>query len=474
MTHVKQTAQCLLNLEDAHGVPPCIRIGGTTQDRAVYDPKQTQPVSYTLPPGKQVPEKLSFGPRFIDLASQLKGPTTIGLNRRSGDQENVGLAALNAVQQMKNLYAIELGNEPEYWGRSSPEAQEKQWTPEADARSQIRWQKAISARVNAQRLFQAGVFLSRPRWSVKRLAPLEVGQSSIVYTKSFGGTTTLYVVVVGRCLAARLISSDIFVFPGGHAYPQSACGKAKTSLPMLMAHSNIVGFVKGFESEVRAANKAQRPYHFSETNSATCGGGGISATFGAALWLIDYVFQSLILGVHRLYFHQGTINHSPYNFWNETQVAPPYYGAYFTALALRGADYIGMMNTPDAKVAVYTLWKSQKLVRLVVYNSKFQDAHAIKESESSPDILTIDRLPAAVSGARLLRLTAKHSLVPAGGPQPGLVQIGGAFFDNNTCRISAPPTYQPVALKEGRLELKIHKSEAVIIELDSSKPIDSR
>lgn len=64
---------------------------------------------------------------------------------------------------------------------------------------------------------------------------------------------------------------------------------------------------------------------------ATCGGGGISPTFGkfemnlwifwstshfgcnffflsgAALWIVDYVLQAAINGVDRLYFHQGTI-----------------------------------------------------------------------------------------------------------------------------------------------------------------------
>ena len=42
-------------------------------------------------------------------------------------------------------------------------------------------------------------------------------------------------------------------------------------------------------------------------DSATCGGGGISPTFGAALWIIDYVLQSALIGVDRLYFHHGTI-----------------------------------------------------------------------------------------------------------------------------------------------------------------------
>ena len=40
---------------------------------------------------------------------------------------------------------------------------------------------------------------------------------------------------------------------------------------------------------------------------ATCGGGGISPTFGAGLWVMDYVLQGALAGVDRLYFHQGTI-----------------------------------------------------------------------------------------------------------------------------------------------------------------------
>lgn len=41
--------------------------------------------------------------------------------------------------------------------------------------------------------------------------------------------------------------------------------------------------------------------------AATQGGGGISPTFGAALWILDYVVQTIILGTNALYFHQGTI-----------------------------------------------------------------------------------------------------------------------------------------------------------------------
>ncbi|KAI7958245.1 hypothetical protein MJO29_006462 [Puccinia striiformis f. sp. tritici] len=422
MNDVLQTTQCLQNLELAVGAPPPIRIGGTTQDRAVYDPNETLPVRFTLPPGQLVPLTLTFGPRFIELASRLKGATTIGFNRRLADVNNVGLAALAALQKMKNLYAIELGNEPEFWDPKSPEVGGQPWTPKADANSQIRWQQDISQKIKSSGIIQAGVYFSPPQWSVQNLAPLE-GKS-------------------------------------GHAYPQSACFGSQTSLPDLMDHSKVVSFVKHFQPEVLAAKKVQKPYHFSEVNSATCGGQGISATFGAGLWSMDFLFQSLIQGVDRVYFHQGTIGASPYSYWNQTQVSPTYYGAYFTALALRGATQISTIQTSNTAIAVYALLRCQKVIRLVVYHSGFNDGKAAAVQEPPPEKVRIDRVPSNVRTVRLLRLTAKHSFIGEGGPGAGQVQIGGGYFDNATCKIKVQPKYDTLTASGNSLKFTIRKSEA--------------
>lgn len=128
-----------------------------------------------------------------------------------------------------------------------------------------------------------------------------------------------------------------------HAYPQSACGGASTDLQSLMSHSyvtiidkikgtdvnvsrGIVSFASGYSSEAAAVHNINKRYFLGETNSgtftllfyqrecylpfplATCGGGGISPTFGAALWVMDYSLQGALKGIERLYFHQGTIS----------------------------------------------------------------------------------------------------------------------------------------------------------------------
>lgn len=90
--------------------------------------------------------------------------------------------------------------------------------------------------------------------------------------------------------------------------------------------SNIVRYTQQFKHEAAAAHEVGKRFFLGETNSggqgsflptildvhdaflAACGGGDISGTFGAALWIVDYSLQAALNGVERLYFHQGTID----------------------------------------------------------------------------------------------------------------------------------------------------------------------
>lgn len=431
MIDVPQTSTCLSNLESALVHPLSFRIGGTTQDRALYDGEQKAPSSYKLQPGVHVPKQLTFGSNFIELAASLKGPTTLGLNRESNNFTNVAEAIAQALLKMDNLYAFELGNEPEFWDQRSPAAGGRPWNPQADAASQILWQEKISQLTLRKPLVQAGVFLSPPRWSISELAPLQANHAQ--YVKSFGG----------------------------HAYPQSACGRSSASLVDLMSHSKIVRFVNRFRAEVDAAARLNKPYHLSETNSATCGGDGISVTFGAGLWIIDYVMQSIILGVHRVYFHQGTVNHSPYSFWDQSKVSPAFYGAYFAALALRGATQISYLPTPGTEVGAYAFWRCKQLIRFVVYNSEYFSGKGPRRLRE----IKLPGIPTNIKSARLLRFTDKNARAFVTDTNHPF--IGKAYFDNKTCKLSAPVQYEEVHLQQGGLSFSINASEAVLIELDN-------
>jgi hypothetical protein len=59
------------------------------------------------------PDSLTFGPSFVALAAEYDGDVTLGLNRRLDNIFNTIAAAKLAIEEMDNLYAIELGNEPD-------------------------------------------------------------------------------------------------------------------------------------------------------------------------------------------------------------------------------------------------------------------------------------------------------------------------------------------------------------------------
>ncbi|EGF98482.1 family 79 glycoside hydrolase [Melampsora larici-populina 98AG31] len=280
MTTVPNTAGCIRNLADAIGTQIPVRIGGTTGDFGAYDPNLKEAIHYTLSAAdKGVPKTLTYGPEFIRLASTLPGPVTLGLNCKANNLPNSLLAAQEAVKQIKNIHALELGNEPEC--KSTP---------------------ALNP-VGRNSIIQAGNYLQKFR--IADLAKAE--QTSAVYVKSFGV----------------------------HSYPQFACG-GKPDLRSLMSHSSIVDYMNHFKPDIQAAADLQKDVYFSETNSGrqistiftrsqaihmlisylnprllvACGGAGISPTFGAALWTLDYIIQALLSGIQSLYFHHGTLGNS--------------------------------------------------------------------------------------------------------------------------------------------------------------------
>ncbi|AFR94233.2 hypothetical protein J008_02075 [Cryptococcus neoformans] len=426
------TSQCLTNLDHAAGAATRVRIGGTTQDRATYDPTSSSAVNYYVADPADAPANLTYGPSFFDLASKLNGPTTIGLNRRLNNINNTIAAAEQAVKTMDNLYAIELGNEPDLYSSSDPIAGGESWTPALDAQIQVDWQKQVATSLNKKDIIQGGVFLQPPKFSIQELGPLEQSSGSIDYVKSWAD----------------------------HAYPQSACGGSKTNLEGLQNHTTIMNFVKGFQAEVTAAKSlGERPLFFGETNSATCGGGGISPTYGAALWLVDYVFQSVKLGYERLYFHQGTIGNSPYSWWGKSKVFAPYYGAYFAASALKDVTSISQVDDGSSHIAVYALNSQDCISKAVILNT-FYYPNTTTTARSSEDI-TLTGLPKKVKSAKAKRLTAEYST-----SQVELGQVptfGGQTFDNESCHVQGSEQYETVEVNNGQATVSVAASEALLI-----------
>ncbi|KAI9068399.1 glycoside hydrolase family 79 protein [Trametes sanguinea] len=426
-TQLRGTSNCLANLASVRGAQPAVRIGGTTQDRATYDANLQTPVNYTVASPADAPTTLTYGPSFFSLAAQLQGEVTLGLNRQLNNQANTLAAGTRAKQSMGNLFAIELGNEPDLYSSSSPIAAGNGWSQSADISSEAKWFTAMAPTLG--NIFQGAVYLS---WNTRTLV------------SSIGS---------GALNAIKTISR--------HSYPQSACGGASTNLPSLMSHSGIVSYVNQYAAEASTAHGAGKKFFLGETNSATCGGGGISPTFGAGLWIIDYVLQSALVGVERLYFHHGTIGNCAYCWWGQDAVYSPYYGAVFVSEFL-GADgaKLTMLDNGTSATAVYAVYSSSNVpLRLLVLNSNYFDGTGTRTSTSA----TFTGLSTTNGTKQTKRLTAPSALSRV--DQGASVTIGGDGTFGSDCSREGTERMEPVVVNGNALTVSVQASEAVIVYL---------
>lgn len=219
--------------------------------------------------------------------------------------------------------------------------------------------------------------------------------------------------------------------------------------------------------------------------SATCGGGGISPTFGAGLWIVDYVLQAALNGVDRLYFHQGTIGNcvsSPtfslsvvplahllnrfqaYCFWNTTVINAPYYGAYFVSqfLGTDGAS-ISELSSDSSAVAIYAVYSSSNtLLRTLIYNSNYFDGTGTRSNQT----VQLSGLSSGLNRATAVRLTANDAgvIIGQGGEEMGAVTIGGGLTFGSGCEVSGEQTGESVAVSGGVANVVVQDSEAVIVD----------
>ncbi|KAF7523279.1 hypothetical protein PCG10_006683 [Penicillium crustosum] len=411
---VESTTTCLQNLKDLTGTWPPMRIGGTTQDRATYDSSSTEAVTYTVASAGAAPETLTYGPSFISLAAEYAGEVIIGLNRRLDDISNTISAALLAQSKMENLYSIELGNEPNFFVDSDPIANGASWTAAADEASQVSWQDAVCGNLSTTEIISAGVYFGTSPMSLVSLTAKEGDADE--YVKDY-------------C---------------SHNYPQSS---GSYNLATLMGHSDIATQIEPYAAEVSAAAGKGKPHIFGETNSATQGGGGISPTFGAALWILDYVMQSVLMGTNALYFHQGTVGN-----------CSPYYGAYFATMALANADQIAPLDSQDTAYAAYAIYKAGVPVRVLLYNS---DYYISSSGTRSSQTYTLSGLSSSSVTAK--RLTAPYATSRIDqGENP---TVAGQMFANGTCTIQGTESVETVTISGGEATFTVAASEALLVYL---------
>lgn len=204
---------------------------------------------------------------------------------------------------------------------------------------------------------------------------------------------------------------------------------------------------------LRAASlKANVPYRICETNSF-CGGGqpGVSDTFGAALWALDFMFSLAYAGCAGVNIETGVnqlgfvSSYSPIR-RNEHGVPfamPLYYGMLAFAQASRGRCVAVNCDTAGANVTAYAVAERTGLSVTII------------SKEASLNIGVDLSIPKNLDGAHVLRLSA-----------PSLQSKEGVTFGGSA--VAAGETWQPRATeflhaKNGRGTIEIPAGSAVVL-----------
>ncbi|KAH8764549.1 glycoside hydrolase family 79 protein [Hyaloscypha sp. PMI_1271] len=424
--NVTGTNQCLKNLKELTGTWPPIRIGGTTQDRATYDASSSAYVTYSVASPLDAPASLTFGPKFMELASTYPGTVVIGLNRGHDDIANTIAAAKVASAKMSNLLAIELGNEPEYYtSDKQPIALNAgTWTPATDAESQDDWDIRVGSALHQNFIIQAGNSNdSPPKWGAVELIATE-NSTAKSYVHNYAHHN----------------------YPGG-------------TLTTLMSHSNIVSNLAIFEPEVAAVSEEGKEYVLGETNSVSGGGAAtVSPLFGAAVWTMDYMLRAAVLGIKRVYYHHGTVGKCFYCFWGRYSMGAPYFGAYAATAAMAGGSSIASLDEGSTNYGGYTVFGSDGTpMRVLLLNSDFYGGDGSRGSQT----FVLSGLAGAKSRAKRLSAPSANSRVDQGGNP----SFGGQMFANGTCEVRGEEVWEIVDVVDGNGTFVVGASEALLVYL---------
>jgi hypothetical protein len=417
--------QLIRNL--APGQSPVLRIGGDSTDSTWWPvPRMSRPlgISNDLSPGWLAATRV--------LAQQLGARLILGINLKADSPAIAGAEAsafLNGIGR-RYIEALEIGNEPEVYGRLT-------WYIAPDGRR-------VYARPWAYGLPQYIAELSRIRAALPP-APLAAPATGFRDQLPYLGQLLQADPGLGLVTFHRYPLNRCFTAPSSRQYP---------TLSNLLSPFASRGLMWGAPRYIALAHAHGVPFRVDEMNSIACGGQrGLSDTFASALWAIDTLFEMARSGVDGVNFHTFPgARYSLFQFARGGRAQAFVHPEYYALLAFAHAAPAGSRLVPAAV-------RGPASVRAWATDGPGAVRHVVLINDGAGPRRVLVRMPASTAGATLALLKAPNVLATAG------ITLGGQTFGPSTTTglLTGPLRTTQLAPAAGTYAVRLPAASAAIV-----------
>jgi hypothetical protein len=371
LSHPNNYSNNLLdNLAEFTKLKPLIRVGGNTADFAIFNQSLDEAIVGIVDPAKSsdYPTTITIGPAFFE--SYLTWPDTqfvhgfnLGKNSTTARQALIDSVPFACKALTGRLAYWELGNEPDLMNLEL--VRPSGWSESDYVQEWLTWSRNI-------------------RKAMQKACPDLASNDKYKYiAPSFAGTGNLGLDPLLAWKAGLDADRDIALI-SSHNYISAATAPGLTLQNTLMNHSTTVASVAKQLNSSRLISALpstpEIPFILGESNSLSRQGRpGLSNTFGAALWGVDFNLWSVANHIKRIHMHQGT--NYRYQAWQavDTNITTkgtkaPYYGNVAVAAFLGDLSSedtlpaIVNLPLPREKEAAYASYVKGRLARVIVVN----------------------------------------------------------------------------------------------------------
>ncbi|KAK4041556.1 hypothetical protein C8A01DRAFT_14699 [Parachaetomium inaequale] len=367
------------NIAHISGRKPYIRVGGNTQDYALYDASLPYALNGTINPARSqdYPTTVTIGPSYFESYRTWKDVKFYhGFNLGLGGNSSRGWQTLLDTVPLAckalsdgRLYVWGYGNEPDLYSIS---AQGPVRPPDWDEAAYVsQWH-------NGTRQIKA---------LLEEHCPELAGEDSYGYmAPSFAGVGNPPLKAPAAWAAGLNDDKNVKLFSTHNGATSPGVTLQGTLMNHAVTKRSVDAHVTEYNAILAQAAGPVPPLIFGETNSLyNQGRPGLSNTFGAALWGLDFNLYAASVGFKRVHMHMGT--NYRYAAWQPLPTSltsmgtkAPYYGSIAVAASLgrRPATVLEIplssSQTPDAAdlqpESAYAIYTAAHLSRITILNMR--------------------------------------------------------------------------------------------------------